>query len=325
MEFEMKRTLTLCIVAMCLLVSRSDAQSAAANSLNAALRYWMAFSVMRDPPADKATADLLEHVADGSAAWDEAKLGPIVEDNQQALNIMQRASTLTSCDWGLEYELGSRTPIAYLAKGRTLGRLSVIAGKRLLAQGQASQAVDMWITGVRFSRHLAEGGSLISALSGRRVMEQSLRAMHHDDVLKGLDANTKRGLEQFLRALPEDGLNWSAARRRDADSFEVTLQQLLRSSDPKAALTRLGGAPVPADFKLPTPAEVAAYHAYVDRIVAALALPLDQRLNKVREVEAGRPALHVFFQNYTPSTVPLGTGWTEIAGRRQSLLEALTK
>jgi hypothetical protein len=320
----MKRVLMFCVVAIGLLLPRADAQTAP-SSANAALRYWMAFAVMRDPPGDKATADLLEHVAEGNEALDEAKLGPIVDDNRAALAIMQRASTLAFCDWGLEYELGSRTPNAHLAKARTLGRLSVIAGRRLQAQGQASQAVDMWLAGVRFSRHIAAGGSLISALSGRRVMELSLRAMHRDDVLKALDASTKKRLELFLRALPEDGLDWSAAMRRDAQSFEVTLQQLQTAPDPRAYLAGFGGAPLPADFKMPTAAEVAVYHAYTDRVVLALALPLDQRLSRLREIEAGRAALHVLFRQYTPSALPLGSGWTEIAGRRQALLEALTR
>ena len=317
--------LTLCLVATCLLVSRPHAQSAPPNSTNAALRYWMAFAVMRDPPADKTTADLLDHVSEGTEAWDEAKLGPIIDDNQQALAIMLRGSTLTLCDWGLEYELGSRTPIAHLAKARTLGRLSVVAGKRLQAQGQLSQAVEMWLAGVRFSRHIAEGGSLISALSGQRVMELSLRAIHRDAVLKSLDASTKKRIEGLLRALPQDGLDWSAAMRRDAQSFEVTLQQLQTAPDPKAYLARTVGAAVPADFRVPTAAEIAAFHAFTNRVVATLALPLDQRLNKLREIEAGRPALHVLFQQYTPSAMPLGSRWTEIAGRRQSLLEAVTK
>ena len=318
----MKRMLTIYVIATCLFVSRANAQ---ASSTNAALRYWMAFAVMRDPPADQATADLLEHVSQGTVAWDEAKLGPIIDDNQQALSIMQRASTLAFCDWGLEYELGSRTPIAYLAKARTLGRLSVVAGKRLQAQGQLARAVDMWLAGVRFSRHIAKGGSLISALSGERVMELSLRAIHRDDVLKALDAGTKKRIELLLRALPEDGLDWSAAMRRDAASFEVTLQELRTVPDPKAYLARVVGAPVPADFRVPTAAEIAAFHAFRDRVVAALALPLDQRSSKLKEIEAGRPALHVLFRQYTPTTMPLGSRWIEIAGRRQSLLEAVTR
>src|SRR5665213_3483274 len=104
----MMKTFTTCIVAAFLLVSRADAQ---APNTNAALRYWMAFAVTHDPPADRATAELLDRVAAGTSPWDEAKLGKILDDNREALEIMQRATKLTSCDWGLEYEFGPMTPI----------------------------------------------------------------------------------------------------------------------------------------------------------------------------------------------------------------------
>jgi hypothetical protein len=238
---------------------------------------------------------------------------------------MQRASTLTFCDWGLEYELGSNTPIPHLAKARTLGRLDVVAGKRLQAQGQLSQAVDMWLAGIRFSRHIAEGGSLISALSGARVMSLSLRAIHREAVLKAIDEATKKRIELVLRALPEDGVDWSAAMRRDAASFEVTLQRLQAMPDPKAYLTKIGGAVPPADFTMPSAAEVAAFHAFTGRVVAALVLPLAQRLARLREIEAGRPALHVLFRQRSPSAMPLGNQWIEIAGHRRGVLDAVTK
>jgi hypothetical protein len=317
----MKMVLTVAITAS-VLVSPAEAQP---PPVNAALRYWMAFALMDDPAVDKATADLLEHVSEGRDPWDEAKLGRIVDENRQALDIMQRASTLTFCDWGLEYEAGSNTPIAHLARGRALGRLSVVAGKRLQAQGRLTEAVDMWLAGIRFSRHLAEGGSLISALSGQRVMTESLRAMHRGGVINALDAGTKKRLETFLRALPEDGFDWSAAMRRDAASFDVTLQRLQAMPDPKAYLTRIGGAVPPADFTMPSAAEIGVYRAFVARVVDALSLPLSQRLKRLREIEAERPALHVLFRQRSPSAMPLGSQWIEIAGRRNSLLETLTR
>ena len=43
-----------------------------AETQNAALRYWMAFAEMKDPPADKSLQDLLERTSVGQAAWDEA-------------------------------------------------------------------------------------------------------------------------------------------------------------------------------------------------------------------------------------------------------------
>jgi hypothetical protein len=312
------------VMAACLLASRAAAQPPA----NAALRYWMAFAVMREPSTDKATADLLERVSEGREAWDESKLGPIIDDNRQALEIMERASTLAFCDWGLEYDLGPNTPIAHLAKARMLGRLSVAAGKRLQAQGQIFQAVDMWLTGVRFSRHVAEGGGLRSVLSGRRVMNASLRAIHRSGVLVSLDADAKKRIEVVLRALPETGFDWAEAMKRDEASMDVTLRQLQAAPDPKAYFARIAQMPAPPpNFTVPSASEIAAFQAFMGRVEDALAQPLSQRTARLAEAEAGRAALHQFFRRVGPSALPLdGTGlWTEIAGRRRSLLEAVTK
>jgi hypothetical protein len=317
----MKIAVTFAIAA-CVLMSRADAQ--APQPANAALRYWMAFAVMRDPPADKATADLLEHVSDGSEAWDEARLGPIVDDNREALAIMQRASALTTCDWGLEYELGSRTPIAHLAKARTLGRLSVVAGKRLQAQGQLSQAVDMWLAGVRFSQHIAQGGSLISALSGRRVMDASLRAIQRDEVLKSLDATGKKRIETVVRALPEAGFDWSAAMKREEASIDVTLMRLRAAPDPKALYAGIGA---PADWTVPSPAEGAAFHAFMGRVQSVLAMPPGRWRERLAEIEKTRTSLHPFFQRFVVNTTAVETGsaWMEFTARRLALLDAVTR
>jgi hypothetical protein len=320
----MRIALTFALAA-CLVVSRANAQS---QPVNAALRYWMAFAVMRDPPADKATADLLERVSEGKEAWDEAKLGPIVDNNRQVLEIMQRTSTLAFCDWGLEYDLGPNTPVAHLARARTLGRLSVVAGKRMQAQGQIPQAVDMWLAGVRFSRHIAEGGSLISALSARRVMAASLRAIHRDAVLKALDADTKKRIEQVLRAMPEDGFDWAVAMKREEVSMDVTLRRLQAAPDPKGYFARLAQMPTPpSDFTVPSASDIAAFHAFMGRVEDALSQPLSQRRARLAAAEAGRPALHQFFRRFGPSAMPLDTSglWIEIAGRRNSLLDAITK
>src|SRR6266446_7947629 len=104
---------------------------------NAALRYWMAFAELQDPPTDRATAELLEKTAAGEAAWDEAKLGPILDKNETAIWRMQRATKLPECDWGLEYDLGPRASIAYVPKARVLARLNTLDGMRLAAKGDS--------------------------------------------------------------------------------------------------------------------------------------------------------------------------------------------
>src|SRR5450755_2265811 len=84
---------------------------------NATLRYWQAFSEMHDPPADKTAADVLEKMSAGEAAWDN-KFASVIDENEFAIEIMNRATKLPDCDWGLEYDLGPRAPIAYLPKAR---------------------------------------------------------------------------------------------------------------------------------------------------------------------------------------------------------------
>jgi hypothetical protein len=203
------------VVAICVFVSRSGAQLAPPNSTNAALRYWMAFATLHDPPADQATAELLDRVASGTSPWDEAKLGTILDVNREALAMMHRASKLSWCDWGLEYELAHQTPIPHLAKGRVLGRLNGVAAARLESNGQVAQAVDAWIAGIRFSQHLAQGGTLISLLSARLALSPALKSLVR--VAPQLDAAQREQVEAAVRAIPDAGFDWADAMKREAD------------------------------------------------------------------------------------------------------------
>jgi hypothetical protein len=209
-------------IAACLLVSRAEAQ---APPVNAALRYWMAFAVMKDPPDGKfgVTAEQVDQIAGGAPAWDEATLGRLVEENREALAIMQRATALQSCDWGLEYELGPRTPIAHLAKGRVLGRLNGLSAARLAARGEWNQAADAWIAGVRFSQHVAQGGSLISVLSAKNILKASLSGLVATLNQPSLDGLHRSQIGLLVRALPEAGFDWDAAMAREEQALSIAL------------------------------------------------------------------------------------------------------
>src|SRR6185295_7776068 len=184
----MKKMLITLVAAVCLCGVRALAQTQS-PPVNAALRYWMAFAVMKDPPDGKngITLELMDRIAAGTAPLDD-RVARVLDDNREALEIMRRASALPVCDWGLEYELGSFTPIAHLAKGRVLGRLNVLVGQRLAAGNQWAQAVDVWIAGVRFSQHLAQGGSLLAALVGRSVLMPALNGLVKAAAQPSLDA-----------------------------------------------------------------------------------------------------------------------------------------
>lgn len=233
------KILITCVIAASLLPMPAHAQ---APSTNAALRYWMAFALLQDPPVEKATADLLERVAGGTALWDEARLGTILDANAEALDIMQRATKLSTCDWGVEYELGPAAPIAHLARARALGRLDVVAGVRLASRGQLPQAVDVWLAGVRFSQHVAQGGTLISLLSARSVLTPSLNALAR--VAGSLDAVRRSQVVAAVRAMPEAGFDWADAMRREADALAVARRMNPAESAPmpsQEAVNRTAG------------------------------------------------------------------------------------
>jgi hypothetical protein len=213
----MKRLVTACLVAVVALAARADAQ--AQNTTNAALRYWMAFAMLKDPPADRATVEVLDRVAAGTAPWDEAKLGRILSENREALGIMRRASTLPSCDWGLEYDLGPRTPVAHVAKARVLGRLNGVAAASALAHGQKAEAADIWLAGVRFSQHVARDGTLIGLLTARLSLSASLKAL--TGLASDLDPGRRKEIAAAVSAIPDAGFDWADAMRREAELLAI--------------------------------------------------------------------------------------------------------
>src|SRR5437773_621669 len=107
---------------------------------NAALRYWFALAEVREPPDDDATRHLFGETIAGRVAWDEKKLGPILDSNLDALRTMQRATKLPICHWGFDYRNGARTPVWFLMRAGLLSHLNELQGIREMAQGDSRTA-----------------------------------------------------------------------------------------------------------------------------------------------------------------------------------------
>ena len=280
------------IVATCVLAVPLNAQQ---TTDNAALRDWMAFALRQDPPADATTTDLLVRVTDGTAPWDEGRLGAILDANADALAIMGRASMLRSCDWGLEYELGPTTPIAHLAKARVLGRLNVLSGIRLAARSQTPDAVDRWLAGVRFSQHLAHGGTLISLFSAQSILLPNLRALVNE--VSRLNPESRAQIEAVVRALPDTGFDWPDAMRRE----EAAL----------ATAVRMNAAPGVR------PQDLGALRTMLPQIADAMRLPPDRARIALASVKLGSLPY--------PSPIKVNEQREVIRAARQRVLDALAR
>jgi hypothetical protein len=292
---------------------------------NAALRYWMAFAFIKEPPGSAATTSSLERVSTGAAPWDEAALGAVLDANSAAVTILRRGASMAFCDWGLDYEMGPRMPVAHLPKARVLGRLTALAGLRAASRGQTGEAVDTWLDGVRFSQHVAEGGSLISVLTARAVLRANLQALVRTAGARPLDANQAQRIAVALQALPPGAFDWSAAIAREKDTVEITLRQLAGSADPAAAYRDLTAGSPPAPFALPTEAQIHAYRRLMDALVTTLRLPPDAAREQLETHEASRRNLPPLLRDFVPAVTRLNDTRAEIEREKRELMKLLGK
>jgi hypothetical protein len=288
---------------------------------NAALRYWMAFAQMQDPAADQDTTNLLDSVASGKQPWDENGLGPILDANRLAIETLHRGTQLPTCDWGLEEELGAETPIAHLAKARVLARLNTLAGIRLAARRQPSDAIITWLAGIRFSQHLAEGSSLVSMLTASTALRSALQAMNRMVGGNPVGAADKQKIQMVIRALPETAFDWGEAIRHEQSAMEVFVQQLYRASDPRAYYERLVGR-APQNFSVPTASDVAAFRAFMARAVAALRLSPDAARPTLLQLERDKQGLQILFRQMIPSLSRVNDVRAELGRERDLILQA---
>jgi hypothetical protein len=211
------------------------AQRNAPLTENAALRYWSAFSEVQDSGITDQQAKELNAILDGTAPYDDSKYKDLLEKNALALEIMARATSLPSCDWGLDYGLGHDVPVDYARKALVLGRLNVLYAFHLLKTGNKDGAVRALAVGLRFSRDVGNGGSLFATLIAKDLLASHLRAVAGALRLEQLSAGQRSQLQTAVARVGE-GLDWPMAAKRDLDALRG---DYAGNSQTSAALTRI--------------------------------------------------------------------------------------
>jgi len=238
----MKHITAIPSIILALLVSAvpASAQRNASLADNAALRYWSAFSAVQDAVITDEQAKELNAILDGTAPYEDLKYKDLLEKNRLALEIMARATSLANCDWGLDYG-AEDVPVEYARKALVLGRLNVLYAFHLFIAGNKDGGVRTLAAGLRFSQHVANGGSLFATLVAKALLVNHLRAVaaavHLEaDPLRGpLSAAQRAQLQEAVARLGE-GLDWRTAARRDLESLRG---HYAGDSQASAALTRI--------------------------------------------------------------------------------------
>jgi hypothetical protein len=312
------------LLVFCIVPQFAAAQDAAfPKTRNAALRYWMAFALMQDPPADKGTQELLENVAEGRAPWNEPRLGPLIDQNTGAILTMQRATELPECNWGLEYDLGPETPLAHLAKARVMARLNVLYGMRSAAKHDGRGAVETWLAGLRFAQHLAQGGSLIGALTAKAALLADLEALTHAVENGSLESASLERIEHALQALPPYGFDWNQALSFEFLGEEMAMKQLAQSPDPKLLYKQWFGEAAPASFALPNPSVLSQWHNLTEQALVAFHHTSADTKDRLAKIRRDIVSLNPVLGEITPSLTRVEDNRDQLETARLNLLHAV--
>ncbi len=293
------------------------------DTKNAALRYWMAFAEMQDTWADPPTQELLEKTAAGEAAWDEAKLGPILNANEDAIRIMQRATKLPECDWGLEYSRLWKASIAYAPRARAMARLNTLEGMREMAKGDSGSAVNTWLVGIRFARDLTRGGSLIFALMAKSVLLPDLRLLAQAERNGQLSEAEKKEILVAIKALPEDAFDWGSAWEIESVGTENILNELRTAHEPAKVYEGIMGKPAPKQGLRPTPQEIEGFRKYMMDVKRALREPSSKTTGLIAGLQSRQKSLSEVEQSLIPNLQKTNAARVEITTARGNLLRAL--
>jgi hypothetical protein len=293
------------------------------ESNNAALRYWAALVQMRyDPLAvDEETRSVVSATLRGEKAWDEAKLGPIVDASADAIQTMQRGTKLPECNWGLDWQLGGFNDVALVMRSRGLETVNTLEGIREAAKGDGEAAVHTWLAGIEFSQDVGRGGPVILALVGSAMVMDTLEAATGQAKQEKLSEAQKEELYAAVKAMPEDGFDWGIAWGVEYAMGEQFLEGLQTASDPKAVYKRMGmrapkGLP-------PRQQDIERYGEYMLASQGALREAPEKAKPLVEDLESRLPSLSQVAMLLALSPVGCNRRRSEVATAREALLEAL--
>lgn len=232
----MKHIAAMASIVLVLLLSAASAIAERTVSLadNAALRYWSAFSALQDSAITDEQASKLNAILDGTAPYDDSNYKDLLEKNRLALEIMARATSLSNCDWGLDYG-AEDVPVEYARKALVLGRLNVLYAFHLFIAGNKEGGVRALATGLRFSHDVGNGGSLFATLIAKDLLVNHLRAVADVFRLEQLSAAQRARLQVAVTRLGE-GLDWRTAAKFDLEGLRG---HYARDAVSSKALTRI--------------------------------------------------------------------------------------
>jgi hypothetical protein len=271
---------------------------------NAALRYLFALAEVQEPSDD--ARHLFEETTAGRVAWEESKLGPILDYNEDALRTMQQATKLPECNWGFDYRNGGQFPTGLALRARLLSHMNELQGIREMAHGDSRAAVDRWLAGVHFGQDLSRGGPVIAALIAHAIVLDNLHLLRDSAQQGKLNEEQKTELSVVVKAIREDGFDWGVAWGVEFAIGDQFLQKSRTAAKPES------------DDK------IRAYEEYMLAAQAALRESPAEAETHIADLEPGLRRLGKVEQNLIPSLRGTNEARIRLVTARNELIQALS-
>jgi hypothetical protein len=273
---------------------------------NAALRYWIALAEVWELPDDVATEHLFRETVAGRVAWDEKKLGPILDSNSNALRTMRRATKLPVCNWGFDYRNGATFPTRFGVQAALLSHLNKLQGMRELAHGDSRTAVETWLAGIHFGQDVSRGGPVIAAMIAHAIILDNLNPLRDSARQGKLNEEQKAELSVVVKTMPEDGFDWGAPWGVEFAIGDQYLQKSRTADKPESD------------------AKIRAYEEYMLAAQAALREPPAEAMSRIAVLESTLRGLGQVEQNLIPNIRLTNEARIRLATAHQELMQALS-
>jgi len=194
---------------------------------------------------------------------------------------------------------------------------------RETANGNSEAAVDTWLAGIRFSEHLANGGTLIFALIAKSALLPNLRALTTESKHGHLSDTQRKQVSAELKGMRKDGFDWSAAWRFEENVGAGIFDEVRSSANPAATYQMLMGEPMANGAGVPSSEDVSKYREYMTAVQAALNLPPETAKTRLLTLETQKRVLPEAIQRVIPGTQKLNDSRLEVFVTRNELLESI--
>jgi hypothetical protein len=110
-------------------------------------------------------------------AWDEQKLGPILDSTSTRFGPCSGPRSFPYATGDLITGTGRGCRLGSACASNYSPNLNQLQGKREMARGNSQTAVDTWLAGIHFAQDVSRNGTVLVALIVRWMILDNLQAL----------------------------------------------------------------------------------------------------------------------------------------------------